>query len=49
MSRGTVKWYNLDKGYGLIMPDDGSTELIVTHATLVEAGLYYLWEGDRVR
>ena len=49
MSRGTVKWYNQDKGYGLITPDDGSTELLVTHATVAEAGLYYLWQGDRVQ
>jgi len=35
MATGTVKWYNTEKGYGFILPDDGSPDVFV-HATAVE-------------
>jgi CspA family cold shock protein len=46
---GTVKWYNPDKGFGFISPQDGGKDVFV-HATALErAGLSTLREGQRVR
>jgi CspA family cold shock protein len=46
---GTVKWYNPDKGFGFISPQDGGRDVFV-HATALErAGLPTLQEGQRVR
>lgn len=46
--QGTVKFFNLDKGYGFIKPDDGGRDIFV-HVTAVErAGLHALAEGQRV-
>ena len=46
--QGTVKFFNLDKGYGFIKPDDGSRDIFV-HITAVEqAGLRGLNEGQRI-
>ncbi|MDC7787187.1 cold-shock protein [Rhodoplanes sp. TEM] len=48
MTRGTVKFYNDQKGYGFIAPDDGSKDVFV-HATALErAGLRSLHEGQKV-
>lgn len=48
MNTGTVKWYNSQKGYGFIQPDDGGKDVFV-HATALErAGLRALAEGQRV-
>lgn len=48
MSTGTVKWFNSQKGYGFIQPDDGGKDVFV-HVTAVErAGLYSLNEGQKV-
>ena len=47
-SQGTVKFFNGEKGYGFIKPDDGSRDIFV-HVTAVEqAGLQSLNEGQRV-
>ncbi len=48
MKVGTVKFYNDQKGYGFIQPDDGSKDVFV-HATALErAGLRGLREGQKV-
>lgn len=45
---GTVKFYNSQKGYGFIKPDQGDKDVFV-HATALErAGLYDLSEGQKV-
>jgi CspA family cold shock protein len=46
--QGSVKFFNTDKGYGFIKPDDGGRDIFV-HITAVErAGLQSLNEGQRV-
>ena len=48
METGTVKFYNDQKGYGFIAPDNGEKDVFV-HATALErAGLSGLNEGDKV-
>ena len=48
MSTGTVKWFNDQKGYGFIQPDDGGKDVFV-HATALEAaGMRGLIEGQKV-
>jgi CspA family cold shock protein len=44
---GTVTWYDEDKGFGFITPDDGSADVFV-HARALTEGLTWLTEGDRV-
>jgi cold shock protein len=48
MTTGTVKFYNGNKGYGFIQPDDGGKDVFV-HATALErAGIPSLREGQKV-
>ena len=48
MNNGTVKWFNSQKGFGFIAPDDGGNDVFV-HITAVErAGLSTLNEGQKV-
>jgi cold shock protein len=48
MQTGTVKFYNGQKGFGFIQPDDGSKDVFV-HATALErAGMRGLAEGQKV-
>ncbi len=48
MANGTVKWFNATKGYGFIMPGDGSKDVFV-HVTAVQAaGLNGLDDGQKV-
>ena len=49
MTSGTVKFYNDQKGFGFIAPDDGGKDVFV-HATALErAGMRGLVEGQKVR
>jgi CspA family cold shock protein len=48
MNTGTVKFYNTQKGFGFIQPDDGGRDVFV-HATALErAGMHSLSEGQKV-
>lgn len=48
MNIGTVKFYNGQKGYGFIAPDDGSKDVFVHASALERAGMYSLNEGQKV-
>jgi CspA family cold shock protein len=48
MAQGTVKWYNDQKGYGFIQPDDGSKDVFVHVSALERAGMRSLNEGQKV-
>jgi CspA family cold shock protein len=48
MTKGTVKWYNAQKGYGFIQPEDGSKDVFVHISAVERAGLYELKEGQKV-
>lgn len=48
MSSGTVKWFNGQKGYGFIQPDDGSKDVFVHVSAVERAGLRGLNEGQKV-
>lgn len=45
---GTVKWFNLNKGFGFIAPEDGGQDVFVHISALERAGLRNLNEGQRV-
>ncbi|MGE4488649.1 MAG: cold-shock protein [Kiritimatiellales bacterium] len=48
MSQGTVKWFNSEKGFGFITPDDGSKDLFVHHSEVKTPGRAMLNEGQSV-
>jgi len=48
MPQGTVKWFNEEKGYGFITPDDGSEDLFVHHTGIAGSGFKSLEEGESV-
>ncbi|MBB3352651.1 CspA family cold shock protein [Rhizobium sp. BK049] len=48
MPTGTVKWFNQDKGFGFIQPDDGSTDAFVHISAVQRSGLSGLKEGQKV-
>ncbi|MDH3671962.1 MAG: cold-shock protein [Gammaproteobacteria bacterium] len=48
MITGTVKWFNSNKGYGFITPQDGSNDVFVHHSAIQGGGYKSLTEGQRV-
>ena len=48
MSLGTVKWFNGQKGFGFIQPDEGSQDVFVHISAVERAGLSTLDEGQKV-
>jgi len=48
MATGTVKWFNAEKGYGFITPDDGGRDLFVHYTGIEGTGYRTLSEGQKV-
>ena len=48
MTQGTVKWFNSQKGFGFIQPDDGARDVFVHISAVERAGLQGLQEGQKV-
>jgi cold shock protein len=48
MAQGTVKWFNSQKGFGFIQPDDGSKDVFVHISAVERAGLNGLNEGQKI-
>ncbi len=46
---GTVLWFNLDKGYGFIAPDDGGEQALLTITCLLASNCFVIHDGARVR
>ncbi|MBN1256939.1 MAG: cold shock domain-containing protein [Planctomycetes bacterium] len=48
MAMGTVKWFNDQKGFGFIVPDDGGKDLFVHHTNISAEGFRTLQENQKV-
>ena len=48
MSKGTVKWFNNQKGFGFIQPEDGGNDVFVHISAVERAGWITLNEGQKV-
>jgi len=49
MTTGTVKWYNAQKGFGFIQPDDGGKDAFVHVSAVERAGISDLREGQKIQ
>jgi CspA family cold shock protein len=48
MAQGTVKWFNSQKGFGFIQPDDGGKDVFVHISAVERAGMSNLNEGQKI-
>ena len=48
MTKGTVKWFNDQKGFGFIQPDDGGKDVFVHISAVERAGMRALNEGQKI-
>ena len=48
MATGTVKWFNMEKGYGFIQPDEGGADVFVHISAVQASGLQKLDEGQKL-
>ena len=48
MATGVVKWFNGQKGYGFIQPDDGGKDVFVHISAVERSGLSHLNEGQKI-
>jgi len=48
MATGIVKWFNGQKGFGFLQPDDGSRDVFVHISAVEQAGLFGLNEGQKL-
>ena len=48
MSTGTVKWFNIQKGFGFIQPDGGGKDVFVHISAVERAGMQTLREGQKI-
>jgi CspA family cold shock protein len=48
MSQGTVKWFNSEKGFGFIAPEDGGNDAFLHISAVERSGFNQLREGDKV-
>ena len=48
MTKGTVKWFNGQKGFGFIQPEDGSKDVFVHISAVERAGMRGLDEGQKI-
>jgi CspA family cold shock protein len=48
MATGTVKWFNGQKGYGLIQPDEGGADVFVHISAVERSGMSKLDEGQKI-
>lgn len=48
MATGTVKWFNNQKGYGFIQPDDGGADIFVHISAVEKSGMQSLREGQKI-
>jgi cold shock protein len=48
MAQGTVKWFNADKGFGFIAPEDGTADVFVHYSAIETGGYRSLEENQKV-
>ena len=48
MATGTVKWFNTEKGFGFIQPDEGGQDVFVHISAVQQAGLQGLKDGQKI-
>ena len=49
MAQGTVKWFNAEKGFGFIAPEDGSADVFVHYSEIQSSGFKSLEENQKVQ